>query len=461
MKFPPIKTYASVGLIAAGAILTGCASDEDTTTTPNPGSTASSVAKYHELKGDFSESITLDASNVYKITGKVNILSGATLTIPAGTTLYGSTGQSYLAINAGAKIEAKGTQANPIVFTSAADYNNASTDDAKGEWGGLVLIGKAPIIGGTETYEAGDQVGGGTDAADNSGTLQYVAIKHTGYKVENDKELNGLSLLAVGSGTTIENVAVIGSSDDGIELWGGTVNLTGVYVYNAADDSLDTDLGYTGTIKDAYAVQYLVDATNYDSSGIETGNDDDSYTSVGGTSGVIGQAVLTDNTQATMATYKNVTVEAIGGAIYLKNDAGGIFDNVSVTSIAPPAGTSQTATAGQAIVTHRTTDTVDDLSGTPYGIQILAGGLELINSVVATDIYAAETAKGSSKGGCDPLDAGTDGAPNCTGYTQAYWEAIPDVTTVDTDHLFYSDVAGVTGATIANIWKGKAGTNDK
>ncbi|MDX1812963.1 MAG: hypothetical protein R3240_13495, partial [Gammaproteobacteria bacterium] len=261
---------------------------------------------------------------------------------------------------------------------------------------------------------------------------------------EVDKELNGLSLLAVGSGTTIKNIAILGGSDDGIELWGGTVNLDGVYVYDAGDDSLDTDLGYTGKISNAYVQQYMVDKTNYDSSGIETGNDKDSYTSKGGNTNPIAE-------QATMATYENITIEAIGGAIYLKNDAGGIFDNVTVISKDVPAGTNQSATADQAIVTHRTTDTVDDLSGTPYGVQILSGGLELINEVNASEIYATRTAKDDANGG-NTTDAN---------HTKNYWEAIPDVTTVDSDHLFYSDVASVTGATVANIWKGKAGTNDK
>ena len=396
------------------------------------------------VDSDITTDTTWSKGTRYALDGEINVTNGAELMIEAGVTVFGQSPSSYLAINKGATINAVGTQSEPIVFTSAEDVAGANGDNIfQGQWGGLTLIGDAPIIGGTSTYEAGSQIGGGSNPTDSSGTLEYVVIKNTGFEVEADKELNGLSLLAVGSGTTIENVAILGGSDDGIELWGGTVNVNGLYVFNAGDDSIDTDLGYTGTITNAYVKQFTVDATNYDSSGIENGNDSDSYTAVAGTAGVGSEA-----NQATMPTFVNVTVEAVGGAIYLKNDAGGIFDNVSIISKSAQ-DPDQTSTAGQAIITHRTTDTVDDLSGSPYGVQILSGGLELINEVVATDIYAAVTAKNAASGGCDP----------CAGHIEGYWTAIPGVT-VDTTLLFESDVAGVSGATIANIWKGKAGSND-
>ena len=396
------------------------------------------------VSSDITTDTTWSKGTRYALTGEINVTNGAELTIEAGVTVFGQSPSSYLAINKGATINAVGTKEEPIVFTSAEDVAGANGDQIfQGQWGGLTLIGDAPIIGGTSTYEAGSQVGGGNNPADSSGTLKYVVIKNSGFEVEEDKELNGLSLLAVGSGTVIENVAILGGSDDGIEFWGGNVNVNGLYVYNAGDDSIDTDLGYTGTITNAYVKQYTVDKTNFDSSGIENGNDSDSYTSVGGNAGLSTQA-----NQATMPTFVNVTVEAVGGAIYLKNDAGAIFDNVSVIT-KEAQDHSQSSTPGQAIITHRTTDTVDDLSGAPYGVQILSGGLELINEVVAGDIYAAVTAKDAASGGCNP----------CAGHIDGYWTSIPGVT-VDAALLFESDVAGVTGATIANIWKGKAGSND-
>jgi uncharacterized membrane protein len=408
------------------------------------------------ISGDITSNTTWYEGTNYALQGEVNVKNGAVLTIQPGVTVYGITPSSYLAINKGAQLDAVGTIDKPIVFTSAADVAGVNdgqgadgSDIVPGQWGGVTLIGDAPIVGGTMTYEAGTQVGGGSNPADSSGHLEYVVIKNSGFEVEVDKELNGLSLLAVGSGTTLKNIAILGGSDDGIEFWGGNADIDGLYVYDAADDSFDTDLGFTGTIKNAYAKQYTVDKTNYDSSGIESGNDSDSYTSEGGTSGVIGDTTIANNTQATMATYQNVTVEAVGGAIYLKNDAGGIFDNVSVIS-KTTQDPDQTPTADQAIITHRTTDTVDDLSGTPYGVQILSGGLELVNEVNPSNIYATSTAKDEANGG-DTTD------PN---HTKNYWEAIPDVTTVNSDHLFYTDQPGITGADIANVWKGNAGSNN-
>jgi uncharacterized membrane protein len=392
------------------------------------------------VSGNITTNTTWSEGTNYALQGEVNVIAPAVLTIEAGVTVYGLTPSSYLAINKGAQIMAQGTQAKPITFTSAADVAGDNGDEVfQGQWGGLTIVGDAPIVGDTKTYEAGTQVGGGSNAADNSGTLSYVAIKNTGFEVEEDKELNGLSLLAVGSGTTISNVAILGSADDGIELWGGAVSIDGLYVFNAGDDSIDTDLGYTGTISNAFVQQYTVDKTNYDSSGIESGNDSDSYTSKGGNTNAITE-------QATMATYENVTVEAVGGAIYLKNDAGAIFNNVSIIS-KTVQDTNQSATADQAIITHRTTDTVDDLSGTPYGVQVLSGGLELINEVVDTNIYATATAKSVSSGGS--ADAN---------HIKNYWESIPGVT-ADTTLMFYSDVVDVSGAVTADIWKGKAGSN--
>lgn len=389
------------------------------------------------VSGDISSNTTWSEGTNYALQGEVNVLSGATLTIEPGVTVYGLTPSSYLAINKGAQINAVGTMAKPITFTSAADVAGDNNGEIiPGQWGGLTLIGDAPIVGGTKTYEAGTQVGGGSNAADSSGHLEYVAIKNSGFEVEIDKELNGLSLLAVGSGTTLKNIAILGGSDDGIEFWGGTVDVDGLYVYDAGDDSIDTDLGYTGTISNAYALQYTVDKTNYDSSGLENGNDSDSYTSQGGNDNAI-------DVQATMPTYVNVTVEAVGGAIYLKNDAGGIFDNVLVTSM-DAQDPAQTNTVNQAMITHRTTDTVDDLSSTPYGVQVLSGGLALINEAYAGEYYATETSKGVDKGGSTDAN-----------HIQDYWEAAPDYS-----NITLGSAGSVTGVTIANVWKGTAGSND-
>jgi len=338
MKLPTIKTHAAIGLLATGSILSGCFHDSDDNNNNDVVSAAKGTADYvtqnTELKGDFNEDVTLDPTKVYKIDGEVNFLEGTTLTIPAGTKLYGGSGSSYLAINRGAKIMAEGTAADPIIFTSAQDVAGNAGKNDQGQWGGLTILGKSINNKGEKTYEAGSQkygpVDGLTTADDDSGTLKHVIIKYSGYEVEANKELNGLSLGSVGSSTIIEDIAIIGSADDGIEIWGGTVNVKNLYVYNAGDDSIDTDQGYVGTIDNAYAQQVIVDDET-DSRGIEAdGYDADNAMDP---DGVLPQV-------AALVTLKNATLDTIGRAIRLREGTGYVFDNVQVnvkSSSADPA----------------------------------------------------------------------------------------------------------------------------
>lgn len=330
MYLSRMKTFTAVSLVLAGSAMSGCGGgggDDDTPDTVVSEGTAAYVLSHTELKGDFAEDVTLDASKVYKITGEVNFLDGTTLTIPAGTKLYGSTGQSYLAINRGAKIMAQGTANAPIIFTSAQDIAGTAGKNDQGQWGGLTLLGKSTNNKGERTYEAGSQLYGPVNGVaapdDSSGILQYVIVKYSGYEVEKNKELNGISLASVGSGTTIENIAVIGSADDGIEFWGGTVNVTNLYVYNAGDDSIDTDQGYIGTIDNAYVQQVVVDDET-DSRAIEA----DSFDAASA-----GDPIAT-------VTLKDATLDTIGRAIRLREGTGYVFDNVQVnvkSSSADPA----------------------------------------------------------------------------------------------------------------------------
>jgi hypothetical protein len=188
--------------------------------------------------------------------------SGTTLTIPAGTTIKAQPVgvNAYIAILQGAQINASGTASNPIVLTS-----NASSPGA-GDWGGLVVCGRAPINstadGSTDvaTSEVGNLSYGGNSPTDNSGTIQYLRIEYAGGAINGNAELNGLSLYAVGNATTIDHVQIFEGSDDGVEFFGGTVNVSQVAVVNAEDDSIDWTEGYEGTITDVY-VQH---GTNHD-----------------------------------------------------------------------------------------------------------------------------------------------------------------------------------------------------
>ena len=369
MYLSRMKTYTAVSLIVAGLAMTGCGGgggdDAPTPAAAATEGTAVYVSTHKELKGDFSEDVTLDANETYKITGEVNFLDGTTLTIPAGTRLYGSTGQSYLAINRGAKIMAQGTADKPIIFTSAQDIAGIAGKNDQGQWGGLTLLGKSANNKGEVTYEAGTQkygpVNGVATANDNSGTLQYVIVKYSGYEMEKGKELNGLSLASVGSGTTIENIAVIGSADDGIEIWGGTVNVNNLYIYNAGDDSIDTDQGYIGTIDNAYVQQVVVDDET-DSRGIEADSFSDSEA---------GNPIA-------KVTLQNATLDTIGRAVRPREGTGYVFDNVQV-NVKSSSADSAAASYHEDIAAIRISD---DITVTGANISTTGAGLAIKNDAV-------------------------------------------------------------------------------
>lgn len=256
-----MKNRILFGFALLGAlVMTSCATDDtadinitdnsvtNNTTNPGGGTTGQTIF----LSGTYTTDLNLDANNSYKVNGSLIMASGTTLRIPAGMTIeaLASGADVYVAISQGAKIEAVGTADNPIVFTSDASA------PAAGDWGGLILLGSAPInsVSGsaTSTSEIASLSYGGTNAADNSGTLRYVRVQYSGGSADGQSENNGISFYGVGNGTTVEYVQVFEGKDDGIEFFGGTVNVSYASVINAQDDSLDWTEGYTGTITDAY-----------------------------------------------------------------------------------------------------------------------------------------------------------------------------------------------------------------
>ena len=219
-------------------------------------------------KAGFIQSETWTADNVYVLTGKVVVESGHTLTIEPGTIVKASEGSGTLAsalvIRQGARINAVGTATKPIIFTSILDNirsgeltgTNLSETD-QGLWGGIVILGYAPVsaadgdnVAQIEGFPVTDQFGafGGSDAADNSGTMAYVSIRHGGALIGAGNEINGLTLGGVGSGTSISNIEVVSNLDDGVEFFGGTVNVTNVLVGFQGDDGIDIDMNYAGTV---------------------------------------------------------------------------------------------------------------------------------------------------------------------------------------------------------------------
>jgi hypothetical protein len=205
------------------------------------------------LVGSIRSDLTLTADQTWTLDGMVVVTNGATLTIEPGTTIVGKDGTgsatSYLLIDKGAKINADGTSDKPITFTSKTANDGGAA--AVGQWGGLTIVGKATNAQ-VDPYEVNSAYGGhdasNVDLADNSGVLRHVKILNSGITMEQDKEINGLSLVGVGSGTTIENITVEKSDDDCVELWGGTVNLSDITVSECTDDHFDIDDGYNGTV---------------------------------------------------------------------------------------------------------------------------------------------------------------------------------------------------------------------
>lgn len=217
---------------------------------------------------------------VYAISGRVNVgedqggdinapnpsAREGVLTIEPGVTLYGSAGADLLVVNRGSEIYAEGTATNPIVMTARANLEGQTNANSIGLWGGLVLLGRAPInacpgttVSGTpqcqERIEGTDGFYGGNAPRDNTGVIRYLRLMYSGFEVTPNNELNGITLGGVGDGTTFEYVQVHNSSDDGIEWFGGTVNGRYLVVTGADDDSLDTDTGWNGSLQFGIVVQ--------------------------------------------------------------------------------------------------------------------------------------------------------------------------------------------------------------
>jgi len=225
------------------------------------------------LTGNITTSTTLKSDVNYILEGWVYVKDGATLTIEAGTVIKGKTGsKASLIIERGGKIMAEGTATKPIVFTS----DKAAGQRAAGDWGGIILCGKAPInpTGGEAEIEGG--VGtkyGGTNAADNSGTLKYVRIEYAGYAFAPDKEINGLTFGGVGSGTQVDYVQVSFANDDSFEWFGGTVNCKHLIAFSGLDDEFDTDYGFNGAVQYIVGLRNPITADVSKSNGFESDND--------------------------------------------------------------------------------------------------------------------------------------------------------------------------------------------
>ncbi len=233
--------------------------------------TASGMASgMHEvLMGNITSDRLLTADKYYLLKDAVFVQSGATLTIEPGTTIFGEgASNGTLIIAQGGKIIANGRADKPIVFTS--DKPEGQRD--RGQWGGLIINGRAPVNTGTTAEGEGDTgTYGGNDPDDNSGVLRYVRVEFAGIEFSPENELNGIAFQGVGAGTTVEYIQVHYNQDDGIEFFGGTVNAKYLYCSGIRDDSFDWTDGWTGKGQFWGAQQHGDDADN----GFEADNEGD------------------------------------------------------------------------------------------------------------------------------------------------------------------------------------------
>lgn len=242
-----------------------------------------STGQVIEVSGDITENTTWYAAAKYMLSGFVYVKNNSTLTIEPGTLIKGiSSTKAALIIERGSKIMAAGTSSQPIIFTS----DKPKGQRARGDWGGVVLCGKAT----TNKHDNGTGVGiaeggigsnyGGTDDNDNSGVLQYVRIEFPGIPLTAtaNSEINGLTLYAVGSGTTIDHIQISYSGDDSFEWFGGTVNCKYLVSLRGLDDEYDTDNGFSGKLQFLFGLRDPEVSDQSGSNGFESDNDADGST---------------------------------------------------------------------------------------------------------------------------------------------------------------------------------------
>lgn len=291
--------------------------EDSQTVIVNPGTgTGNAGGQSITLTGRITSDTTLRKANTYILSGLVYIANNATLTIEPGTVIEGNyqgANVAALVIARGAKIVANGTQSEPIVFTSNSPVPRS------GDWGGLIICGKAPInapaaqtgagyeVEGGVNNATGDGLAGGTNEDDSSGVLRYVRIEYAGYAFQPDKEINSLTLAGVGRKTVVDYVETIYAKDDGIEWFGGTVNCNHLITYKTQDDDFDTDNGYSGKVQFGIIMRDSSIADISRSEGFESDND----------------ASGSSNSPQTRAVFSNIT--AIGPRATLANNGNSLF----------------------------------------------------------------------------------------------------------------------------------------
>jgi hypothetical protein len=280
--------------VALGTFFAACKKDN------NAGNIAGNK-NMDTLRGAITADRKLDPAKSYFLEGQVYVKNNATLTIPAGVTVYAQantsvSAKSALVITQGSKIFINGTADEPVVFTSAA------TTKTPGDWGALVLLGKAPTNSGTGNVAglpvSSDTQYGGNVQNDNSGSITYLRLEYTGGinpPAEDEwaiDKVSGMVFESVGSGTHVDNVMVKYSNDDSFQWVGGTVNATHLISYNCGDDDFDFDMGYEGHLQMLIGYRTHASSQALRANGVESYND----------------AVPTSNAPLTRPVISNMTI---------------------------------------------------------------------------------------------------------------------------------------------------------
>jgi hypothetical protein len=303
------------------------------------------------LNDDITSDTTFTANNVYVIPRlkQLFVQPGATLTIEPGTVIKGEQG-SVLVVTRGARIVADGTAEDPILFTT----NQPDAQKTRGHWGGVLVLGAAPVNVNVlstppseeATFEAFTSAipegkFGGNNATDDSGVLRYVRIEFAGYNFVSDREFNNLTLCGVGSGTVVDYVQLHGGSDDGIELFGGTVNVKHIVSSQNGDDGFDTDNGWQGKAQFIVVQNVQPDGAREAANGFESDNHGTaaSYTAAPRTMPTMFNATLIGN---------HDYVAGSSFAMVLRRGTGGHYSNVIVTGFPGGIELRDQATADQA-----------------------------------------------------------------------------------------------------------------
>jgi hypothetical protein len=353
-------------ILTAGLTFVGCGNNDDDMPVVSKDGVISSQTDIdldpNDLKGNVQANVTLSNTQTWKLTGALAVKSGFTLTIQAGTRIEAIVGGTnvYLVVEQGAKINAVGTATAPIRFTSSASNPRA------GDWGGILINGFAKISGGgTSTTEVLPLTYGGTNDADDSGTMEYVIIEYTGARINGEKEFNGLTLYAVGSTTKISNIVINKGDDDAIEWFGGTVAVSNLLVIDARDDMFDWTQGWRST-------------GNSNWYGVRTAD----YTAVSeDTRGIEGDGNLDGNSPSD-ADQSNPTINNL---TIINNGIVALADMVKIRR-----GSSATITnlyLGKAVSTPVAGDTIDlnDGKGTALASTSISGTVNVTNGVSLTD----------------------------------------------------------------------------